>query len=579
VTSTPETIEEFLSRNEHSELLRFSTAGSVDDGKSTLIGRLLYDTKGVYEDQVAAIKTSRINRSTGEFDLSLLTDGLRAEREQGITIDVAYRYFATPRRKFIIADTPGHEQYTRNMATGASTASLAIILVDARKGVLPQSRRHCYISWLLGIPHLLVAINKMDLVDWSESTFLQIRADFLNFVAPLGLRNLTFIPISALEGDNVVTRSRNMPWYDGPPLLDHIETVPIEAQYNFDDLRFPVQYVVRPDLDFRGFAGQLASGVVKQGQRLTVLPSGRTSRVKTITTWEGDLPEAFAPQSVNITLEDEIDISRGDMLVDPARMPHVSRRFEANVVWMTDAPLETGRPYLIKHTTQTVGATIQSLRHRIDVNTLAEHAAPALALNEIGVIEIETARPLFFDAYQRNRATGAFILIDPVSNGTVAAGMIRERRGDNTSRDLSTAIRAEEFSQGRLTPAERYARWRHLPATVWLTARRDLAYLLERRLFDRGCLVQAVVDEFESHVLPELASFSNQAGMIAICSASSDEPADRERAKSLVGPDRFLAPDMNALPPNDSTAAAEIIAALEHRGILPLDRFTVGEGI
>ncbi|MCC7236633.1 MAG: sulfate adenylyltransferase subunit CysN [Bryobacterales bacterium] len=572
-------IEQFLREHEHSELLRFSTAGSVDDGKSTLIGRLLYDTKGVYEDQLAAVKNSRINRSTGEFDLSLLTDGLRAEREQGITIDVAYRYFHTPNRKFIIADTPGHEQYTRNMATGASTASLAVILVDARKGVLPQSRRHCTISWLLGIPHLVVAVNKMDLVDWSERVFAAIRADFEAFVAPLGITGITYIPMSALEGDNVVERSRRMPWYTGPALLEHLEQAPIGKQYNFDDLRFPVQYVVRPDLDFRGYAGQIASGEVRQGQRLTVLPSGRSSRVKTITTWEGDLAEAFAPMSVTVTLEDEIDISRGDMLVDPARMPHVSRRFGAHLVWMNDAALETGRPYLLKHTAQTAGATVTAIRHRLDVNTLREETAAGLALNEIGVVEIETARPLFFDDYRKNRATGAFVLIDPVSNATVAAGMITERKEDNRAADLSAALRSEEFTSGRLTPAERYARWRHQPATVWLTARRELAYLVERRLFDRGCLVHAVVDEFESHVLPELARFSNQAGMIAICSSGSDDAADRERARTLVGSERFVAPETAELSPDDSRAAFQIIQALENRGILPADRFQVGEGI
>jgi sulfate adenylyltransferase large subunit len=572
-------IEQFLREHEDSELLRFSTAGSVDDGKSTLIGRLLYDTKGVYEDQLAAVKNSRINRSTGEFDLSLLTDGLRAEREQGITIDVAYRYFHTPKRKFIIADTPGHEQYTRNMATGASTASLAVILVDARKGVLPQSRRHCTISWLLGIPHLVVAVNKMDLVDWSEQVFNSIREDFLAFVKPLGLTGLTFIPMSALEGDNVVEQSRNMPWYKGPALLTYLEQAPIDKQYNFEDLRFPVQYVVRPDLDFRGYAGQIASGVVRTGQRLTVLPSGRTSRVRSITTWEGDLAEAYAPMSVTVTLEDEIDISRGDMLVDPTRMPHVSRRFGAHVVWMNDAPLATGRPYLLKHTAQTVGATITAVRHRLNVNTLAEEQSPGLALNEIGLVEIETARPLFFDPYRRNRATGAFILIDPVSNATVAAGMIAERRDEERKADLSAALRGDEFSTGRLTPAERYARWRHQPATVWLTARRDLAYLVERRLFDRGCLVHAVVDDFESHVLPELARFSNLAGMIAICSASSDDPADRERARQLVGADRFLSPEPESLNLDDSQAAQQIIQMLENRGVLPVDRFQVGEGI
>ena len=572
-------IEQFLRDHEDSELLRFSTAGSVDDGKSTLIGRLLYDTKGVYEDQLAAVKNSRINRSTGEFDLSLLTDGLRAEREQGITIDVAYRYFHTPRRKFIIADTPGHEQYTRNMATGASTASLAVILVDARKGVLPQSRRHCTISWLLGIPHLVVAVNKMDLVDWSEDVFNKIREDFLEFVKPLGLTGLVFIPMSALEGDNVVDQSRNMPWYKGPALLTHLEEAPIDKQYNFEDLRFPVQYVVRPDLDFRGYAGQLASGVVRAGQRLTVLPSGRTSKVRSITTWEGDLAEAYAPMSVTVTLEDEIDISRGDMLVDPARMPHVSRRFGAHVVWMSDTALAAGRPYLLKHTAQAVGATVTAVHHRLNVNTLAHEQTAGLALNEIGLVEIETARPLFFDAYRKNRATGAFILIDPVSNATVAAGMIAERKDEERKGDLSAALRSDEFSAGRLTPAERYARWRHQPATVWLTARRDLAYLVERRLFDRGCLVHAVVDDFESHVLPELARFSNMAGMIAICSASSDDPADRERARGLVGEDRFLAPDAETLDLDDSRAAQQIIQMLENRGVLPVDRVQFGEGI
>ncbi|MBK7929540.1 MAG: sulfate adenylyltransferase subunit CysN [Bryobacterales bacterium] len=578
-TTTASSIEQFLRDHEHSELLRFSTAGSVDDGKSTLIGRLLYDTKGVYEDQLAAVKNSRINRSTGEFDLSLLTDGLRAEREQGITIDVAYRYFHTPRRKFIIADTPGHEQYTRNMATGASTASLAVILVDARKGVLPQSRRHCTISWLLGIPHLVVAINKMDLVDWSEAVYNQIRADFLDFVAPLGITGLVFIPMSALEGDNVVEPSRNMPWYDGPPLLEYLETAPIDKQFNFHDLRFPVQYVVRPDLDFRGYSGQLASGVLRAGQRITVLPSGRTSRVRSITTWEGDLPEAFAPMSVTVTLEDEIDISRGDMLVDPARMPHVSRRFEAHLVWMSDAALAANRPYLLKHTTQTTGATITTLRHRLNINTLAQEHPEGLSLNEIGLVEIETARPLFFDSYHLNRATGAFILIDPVTNSTVAAGMIAERKDENRAADLSAALRSDEFSAGRLTPAERYARWRHQPATVWLTARRDLAYLLERRLFDRGCLVHAVVDDFESHVLPELARFSNLAGMIAICSSASDDPEGRARAERLIGPDRFLAPEPERLNVDDSTAAQQIIQMLENKGILPVDRFQTGEGI
>jgi sulfate adenylyltransferase large subunit len=575
--SETETIEQFLTRNETSELLRFSTAGSVDDGKSTLIGRMLYDTKGVYEDQLAAIKQSRVNRSTGEFDLSLLTDGLRAEREQGITIDVAYRYFATPKRKFIIADTPGHEQYTRNMATGASTASLAIILTDARKGVLPQSRRHAFISWLLGIPHLVVAVNKMDLVDWSEDVFNKIRADFEAFVAPLGVKGITYIPMSALEGDNVVEPSKNMPWYTGPLLLDHLEQVPITAQYNFEDLRFPVQYVIRPDLDFRGYAGQLASGVIRVGQEVTVLPSGRRSKVKSLPSFDGDLQEAFAPMSITVCLEDEIDISRGDMLVDARHMPHVSRRFDAHVVWMNEQAMSLTRPFLLKHTSQTVAASIQRMHYRVDVNDLGHVPADSLNLNEIGMVTIETTKPLYFDPYHRNRGTGAFILIDPVSNATIAAGMIVERKSEETRKDLASVLAGAEFAAGRLTPGERYARWRHQPATVWLTARSELAYLLERRLFDRGCLVHAIVDEFESHMLPELARFSNSAGMIAICSPATEEPADRDRARDLVGTSNFI--EAEALPASDNDAAQQILQMLENRGIIPTDRFASGEGI
>jgi sulfate adenylyltransferase large subunit len=572
-------IEEFLKQHEGSQLLRFSTAGSVDDGKSTLIGRLLYDTKGVYEDQIAAIKSSRVNRSTGEFDLSLLTDGLRAEREQGITIDVAYRYFATPKRKFIIADTPGHVQYTRNMATGASTATLAIILIDARKGVLPQSRRHTFISWLLGIPHLVVAVNKMDLVDFSQQVFEQIQADFEVFTAPLGIRNALFIPISALDGDNVVEKSARTPWYGGPALLDHLETVPISAQYNFDDLRLPVQYVIRPDLDFRGYSGQLASGTLRAGQRVTILPSGRTSRVKSLPSFDGDRGEVFAPMSVNVCLEDEIDISRGDMLVATDRMPHVSRRFNAHLVWMSEDPMEPGKPYLVKHTSQQIGGEVTRLHHRVNIDTLAEDPAGSLALNEIGFVTVETTRPIFFDSYRRNRSTGAFILIDPVSNSTAGAGMIADRAAEERDAVSESRLITAEFAASRLTPAERYSRWRHLPGTVWLTARQDLAWLLERRLFDRGCLVHAIVDEFESHLLPELARFSNSAGMIAICSSATDQPADRSRARDLVGAERFLYFDPESLPADDDAAANAILGELEFRGILPTDRFQSGGGI
>jgi len=417
-------IESFLKQNEEKDLIRLSTAGSVDDGKSTLIGRLLYDSKGVYEDQIASVKKASTNQTAGTLDFSLLTDGLRSEREQGITIDVAYRYFSTPKRKFIIADTPGHEQYTRNMATGASTADLAIILVDARNGVLPQSRRHLFIATLLGIRHIVVTVNKMDLMDFSEEVFKQVRADFLSFAEQLPIGDLTFVPISALEGDNVVTRSRRMPWHTGPSLLEYLETVKVVRDRAFDAMRFPVQYVIRPNLDFRGFAGQVASGVVRPGDPVMVLPSGRTTRIKSISTYDGELSRAFPPLSVTLCLEDEVDISRGDMLVPPQHPPHVARRFEAMMVWMNQKPLDPGRAYLIKHTTQQVGATVAAVRHRVNINTLDHEVVGRLGFNEIGGVLIETKRPLFFDAYNENRATGAFILIDPLTNETVARAAV-----------------------------------------------------------------------------------------------------------------------------------------------------------
>ncbi len=574
----PATIEEFLAHHERSELLRFSTAGSVDDGKSTLIGRLLYDSKAVYEDQLHAVKNSRVNRAAGPIDFSLLTDGLKAEREQGITIDVAYRYFSTPRRKFIIADTPGHEQYTRNMATGASTAQLAIILVDARNGVLPQSRRHTYISWLLGIPNLVVAVNKMDLVDFREEVFDAIREDFLGFAGQLGVPDLRFIPLSALDGDNVVTRSARTPWYDGPSLLEYLEAVPVAAAANFDDLRLPVQYVIRPDLDFRGYAGQLASGVLRPGDTVMALPSGRTTRVKQLASYDGDLAEAFAPMSVTVALEDELDISRGDMLVDPARMPHVSRRFEATVVWMHSEPLQPGRPYLFKHTTQTIGGKIEELQCRVDINTLDRQPAEQLHLNEIGVVRVETSRPVFFDPYQRNRTTGALVVIDPLHNGTVGAGMIHESRAAHREDGAGRFLRVDLEGE-RVTPAERYARAGHLPAVVWLTARKDLAWHIERRLFDRGCLVQALADDAESHELPDIARILHAAGLIVVCSVASEDPTDRERIASLLPPGQFFALAPSELSPRDPDAANQVIRALELRAILPGADLTPGEGI
>jgi sulfate adenylyltransferase large subunit len=490
-------IELFLRQNEEKELLRLSTAGSVDDGKSTLIGRLLYDSKGIYEDQLAAISKDKV-------DLALVTDGLRAEREQGITIDVAYRYFSTPRRKFIIADTPGHEQYTRNMATGASTANLAIILVDARNGVLAQSRRHAFIASLLGIPHIVVAVNKMDLVDFRQDVFQSIRAEFSAFASQLGLRDPYFIPLSALLGDNVVEPSRHMPWYQGRCLLDYLENVPIATDRNLEDMRFPVQYVLRPNLDFRGYAGQVASGFLHPGDEVMVLPSRRMSRVKSIVTYDGELPKAFPPMSVTVTLDHEIDISRGDMLVPPHNAPMVDRHIEGTVVWMNAKPLEPRKPYLLKHTTQQVRATVTAIRHRTNVNALQHEVASELKLNEIGAVSIETFRPLYFDPYRRNRATGAFILIDPLTNETVGAGMISGR----TER---------EAGGQKVSIEERQARLGHRSAAVWFTGEVDEAYALERKLFDGGCLANVVNAEAEARI-------SAEAGLVSICLGSGEPP-------------------------------------------------------
>ncbi|MBW4026642.1 MAG: sulfate adenylyltransferase subunit CysN [Acidobacteria bacterium] len=413
------TIEEFLAAEQAKDLLRFTTAGSVDDGKSTLIGRLLYDSRNVYEDQVRAV-----TQTQGSIDFALLTDGLRAEREQGITIDVAYRYFTTPRRRFIIADTPGHEQYTRNMATGASTADLAIVLIDARKGILTQSRRHAFIASLLGIPHVIAAVNKMDLVDYSQEVFLALQQQLAELARELAIPDLLAIPISALEGDNVVSPSERMPWYDGPTLLEHLETVPTK-EFTLDAaFRMPVQRVLRPHQDFRGFAGQIASGVIRPGDEIRVQPSGRTARIKSIVTFDGELELAHAPQSVTLTLDRELDISRGDLITAAQQTAEPASLFQASLVWMQNEPLDPARTYLLKHTTRTVKAQVR-LRHRIDINTLDERTDGALEMNGIASVEIETSQPLLADAYRDNRITGSFILIDPETNSTAAAGMIR----------------------------------------------------------------------------------------------------------------------------------------------------------
>jgi len=422
----------FLDAHLDQEMLRFTTAGSVDDGKSTLIGRLLHDTKSVYEDQLASIRASRSGRAgAGVVDLSLLTDGLKAEREQGITIDVAYRYFSTSKRKFIIADTPGHEQYTRNMATGASTADVAIVLIDANAfakagKLLPQSRRHTYIANLLRIPYVVAAVNKMDLVGYSEDLFRKISDEYKALTAKLGLPSVEIIPVSALAGDNVVEPSTAMPWYTGPTLLDYLETVPLEAaEAKHGPLRFPVQLVVRPDATFRGFAGRVERGEVHPGLAVKALPSGRTTRVKTIVTYDGDLKSASFPQSVTLELEDEIDLSRGEMLVAEAQQPpHISTRFRAMVVWMAEDPLVVGKTYLAKHTTRTVRATIRAIRYSVEVNTAEHRDATQLAMNDIAEVEFETSLPLFFDIYAANREMGALILIDAITNATVGAAMI-----------------------------------------------------------------------------------------------------------------------------------------------------------
>lgn len=421
--SSAPALEAYLRHHEARELLRLVAVGSVDDGKSTLVGRLLYDTGSVFDDQLEAIR--RASENGEDFDYSLLTDGLRAEREQGITIDVAYRYFSTPNRKFILADTPGHIQYTRNMATGASTADVAVILVDARLGVLPQSRRHAMIASLLGIKHLIVAINKLDLVDFSESVFNHWRAAFMPYLQGLNFATLHVIPVSALRGDNIASNSARTPWYAGPSLLALLESLPIFQDRNLDDFRFPVQLVLRPNLDFRGFAGQIASGRVRRGEEVIALPSGRRSRVRAISTPESeDAAEAFAPMSVVIRLNDELDLSRGEMLVTGPLLPSVLQRFSATLVWLNEQPMDLSRSYWIKHTSRTSRASLQRVHHRINLETLQHEPATHLELNDIGKVSLLSHQPLFLDDYPRNRATGAFVLIDALSNNTVAAGMV-----------------------------------------------------------------------------------------------------------------------------------------------------------
>ncbi|MDY3561903.1 sulfate adenylyltransferase subunit CysN [Gemmata sp. JC673] len=562
VDLSQEDIHAYLARHQRKELLRFLTCGSVDDGKSTLIGRLLHDTKMIYEDQLAAVKRDSEKVGTtgaGEIDLALLTDGLKAEREQGITIDVAYRYFSTDRRKFIIADTPGHEQYTRNMATGASTCQLAIILIDARHGVQTQTRRHSFIVSLLGIRHVVVAVNKMDLVGHSQEVFERIKDDYTGFVAKLGLPDITFIPMSALKGDNVASKSGAMPWYHGPALLDHLETVHIASDRNLTDLRFPVQYVIRPNLDFRGFAGTVASGIVRKGDEVMVLPSGKRSRVKSIVTYDGEQDEAFAPQAVTITLADEVDVSRGDVLVRPDNPPHVSRQIEAMVVWMAEQPFVPGRTYTLKQTTRQVTAEVAAFRYGVDVNTLEHRAVARLELNEVGHVQLSLTQPLACDPYRTNAATGAFILIDRLTNNTVGAGMILEAGGARQAEAVVTAKARESL----IAPAERERRFGQKPVTVLLvgltgSGKSRIAYALERRLWDEGRAVTVLYGQNMRHGLnrdlgftaddrsenlrrsAEVAKLMNDAGVITVAAFVAPHEAVREKAKQLIGRDRVL---------------------------------------
>ncbi len=553
---------------EERDLLRLLTAGSVDDGKSTLIGRLLHDSHLVYDDHLAAAQEAsrRGGGAAGdETDLSLLLDGLLAEREQGITIDVAYRYFATPRRKFIIADTPGHVQYTRNMATGASTAELALILVDASAGLLPQTHRHSFIASLLGIRHLLLVVNKMDLVGWSEPVYDKIRTEFLDFCTRLDVGEVRTIPLSALQGDNVVRRSDNMPWYDGPPLLHVLETVHVASDRNLIDLRFPVQLGLRPDPTFRGYAGTVASGRLRKGEEVLLLPSEQRSRVHSILTFDGERDEAVPPMAVTVTLTDELDLGRGDMLVRPNNRPDVTASVDAMLVWMSEQPLVPGRTYRLKHTTREVNAQVAEVVYGVDVTSLRRQEAAGLGLNEIGRIRLQTDAPLYCDPYSRNRATGAFILIDRVRNGTVAAGMVLARRGEESERAASAEGPPRsawvQARASRVRGAERAERLGHRAGTVWLTGlpcsgKTTLALGLERRLFETGVLAQVLDgDNLRLGLSRDLgytpgdraenvrraaavASLLNDAGLVTIVALVSPEEQARRSALDSLGPER-----------------------------------------
>ena len=560
----------YLNRHETKDLLRFLTCGSVDDGKSTLIGRLLYDSHMIYEDQLEKVtKDSKIYGTTGDdFDPALLTDGLKAEREQGITIDVAYRYFSTDKRKFIIADCPGHEQYTRNMATGASTCNLAVILIDARHGVITQTRRHSFICSLLGIKHVIVAVNKMDLVDWSEEKYESIKSDFNNAVARLDFADIHFIPLSALKGDNVVDRSDAMPWYDGPTFLNQLENVNISSDRNLIDMRLPVQYVLRPNLDFRGFSGTMASGVVRVGDEVASLPSRQQSRIKAIYGADGEQQEAFSQQAVTVTLEDEIDVSRGNMLVPVNNIPHIGNEFEAMIVWMHEEPAQAGKNYLVKHTSSMVPGVLLQIRYKVDVNTMkrdqnADALVAEMGLNEIARCHITLHRPIAFDSYSRNQDTGAFIIVDRLTNVTVAAGMILDRIVSKPSADKAPVSQHIVKSDSLVSPEMRSQLLKQKGSTIWLTGlsgsgKSTVAKELERQLMEQGHLCYILDGDNVRHGLnrdlgfsmedrkenirriAEVAALMNEAGLIVITSFISPYLSDRSDARDVIGMERMI---------------------------------------
>jgi sulfate adenylyltransferase large subunit len=496
------------------------------------------------------------------IDFAQLTDGLRAEREQGITIDVAYRFFSTVKRKFIIADTPGHEQYTRNMATGASTASLAVILIDARKGVLPQSRRHAFIASLLGVNHMIVAVNKMDLVGFNEQRFETIRDDFSNFVAPLQIKDICFVPISALHGDNIVHRSERMPWYTGPNLLGHLESVHIASDRNLAEMRFPVQYVIRTEDGFRGYGGYLASGILRLGDKVAILPSRATTYIKSLHAHGREVEQAIAPMVLTATLADDVDVSRGAMLVHPLHAPRVSHTVDIRLVWMSERPLDRDSSYFVKHTTQTVRANVQRVRYRVNINTLEKEPTEHLALNDIGAVTLICQRPLFCDAYKRNAATGSLILIDPITNETVGAGMITGILADHPQAVKGSAGQA-------VTPEERIARRRHYPAVLWVGSNYSLQHELERLLFERGCLVHTIDEQVAPEHAAKLVRILNAAGLISIWSSLALNRAALENAVQAADNGTFMVAD-DATDPSSEPLAISVCKRLEDRGILLL---------